>query len=70
MTCKSCAERRKRLQAKLAEKKAKRQGLQAAAIGAALVGFEAAGKVLGIGEDTEDGKRDGQKDSGSGEGIE
>ncbi len=36
MTCKSCAERRAKWKKKLAEKKAKRQGLQAAAIGAAL----------------------------------
>jgi hypothetical protein len=54
MACSKCKERRRKLKAMLADKKAKRQGLQAAAIGAALVGFEAAGKVLGIGEDTED----------------
>lgn len=54
MSCRSCAERRKRLQAKRLEKKQANKPIQAAAIGAALVGFEAAGKVFGIGEDTED----------------
>lgn len=62
MGCKSCAERRKRLLAAQAEKKAKRQALRAAAIGAVLVVTEAAGKALGIGE--EPNERDGQ-DSGS-----
>lgn len=59
MGCKSCAERRKRLLAAQAEKKAKRQALRAAAIGAVLVVTEAAGKALGIGEeiDSESAKR-------------
>lgn len=57
MACSKCAERRRKLKAMLAEKKAKRKGIQAAAIGAVLVASEAAGKVLGIGEDTEDGNK-------------
>ena len=51
MACSKCAERRRKLKAMLAEKKAKRKSVQAAAIGAVLVASEAAGKVLGIGED-------------------
>jgi hypothetical protein len=69
MACSKCAERRRKLKAMLAEKKAKRKSVQAAAIGAVLVASEAAGKVLGIGEDTEDeeiasGSRDNQKEQG------
>lgn len=48
MACKSCAERRKKLQALRDAKKLKRQGVQAAAIGAVLGAFEAGGKMLGI----------------------
>lgn len=62
MTCTACAKRRAKLKALREEKKLKRQGLQAAAIGAVLVVTEAAGKALGIGEETNE--RDGQ-DSGS-----
>lgn len=64
MSCRSCAERRKRLLAAQAEKKAKRQALRAAAIGAVLVVTEAAGKALGIGEETQDVER---QDTGSGQ---
>lgn len=59
MTCTSCAKRRAKLKALREEKKLKRQGLQAAAIGAVLVASETVGKVLGIGEDTEDGRESG-----------
>lgn len=67
MSCRSCAERRKRLQAAQAEKKAKRQALRAAAIGAVLVVTEAAGKALGIGEETNErnGQDGGSPESGS-----
>jgi hypothetical protein len=58
VACSKCAERRRKLKAMLAEKKAKRKGVQAAAIGAVLSVTETAGKVLGIGEDTEDGNAD------------
>lgn len=64
MACSKCAERRRKLKAMLAEKKAKRKGIQAAAIGAVLVASEAAGKVLGIGEDTEDARDSEQTNSG------
>jgi hypothetical protein len=48
MACKSCAERRKKLQVLRDAKKLKRQGAQAAALGVVLAVTEAAGKVLGI----------------------
>ena len=51
MTCKSCAERRKALREKREAKRLARKHFQAAAIGAVLAVSEAAGKVLGIGED-------------------
>jgi hypothetical protein len=57
MTCRTCAERRKRLQAKRLEKKQANKPMQAAAIGAVLAVTEAAGKALGIGEETQDVKR-------------
>lgn len=58
MACKSCAERRKKLQALRDAKKRNRQGVQAAAIGAALGAFEVGGKILGInGEEEQDGRR-------------
>lgn len=56
MSCTSCAKRRAKLKALREEKKLKRQGLQAAAIGAVLVASETVGKVLGIGEGTENGR--------------
>lgn len=59
MSCKSCAERRKKLQALRDAKKLKRQGVQAAAIGAVLGAFEVGGKMLGInGEEEQDGRAD------------
>ena len=58
MTCTACAKRRAKLKALREEKKLRRQGLQAAAIGAVLVASETVGKVLGIGEDTENVKRE------------
>lgn len=62
MTCKSCAERRAKWKKKLAEKKAKRQGLQAAGITAALAITELGGKVLGVshGSDSEPDDAAGQ----------
>lgn len=55
MACKPCAERRKALREKLLAKTKARKHVQAAAISAVLVASETVGKVLGIGEDTEDG---------------
>lgn len=68
MPCKSCLERRKRLQSLRDAKKLKRQGAQAAAIGAVLAVTEAAGKVLGINgeEDNEQlGPKDKERSSGT-----
>jgi hypothetical protein len=59
MTCKSCAERRAKWKRIQAEKKAKRQGVQAAGITAALAITELGGKVLGI-SDGSDSQQDGQ----------
>lgn len=59
MGCKPCAERRKALREKLLAKTKARKQVQAAAISAVLVASEAVGKVLGIGEDTEDGQESG-----------
>lgn len=59
MACKPCAERRKALREKLLAKTKARKHVQAAAISAVLVASEAVGKVLGIGEDTEDDKQAG-----------
>lgn len=58
MSCKSCAERRKKFQALREAKKLKRQGIQAVAIGAVLGAFEAGGKMLGInGEEDNEGQQ-------------
>lgn len=59
MSCKPCAERRRILREKLLAKTKARKHVQAAAISAVLVASEAVGKVLGIGEDTEDGQESG-----------
>lgn len=59
MACKPCAERRRILREKLLAKTKARKHVQAAAISAVLVASEAVGKVLGIGEDTEDGRESG-----------
>lgn len=54
MACSACAKRRKKLLALKAEKKAKRQGIQAAAIGAVLSVTEAVGNAIGLsGEESE-----------------
>lgn len=54
MGCSACAERRRKLKEKLAEKKARKQGVQAAAITAVLAITEVAGKAIGIkGEEDE-----------------
>lgn len=69
MSCKPCAERRRILREKLLAKTKARKHVQAAAISAVLVASEAVGKVLGIGEDTNDDGRDtgsGAKADGSG----
>ena len=64
MACKSCAERRKKLQALRDAKKRNLQGVQAAAIGAVLGAFEVGGKMLGInGEEDKDGNHQ-QEDRG------
>lgn len=65
MSCKSCAERRKKLQALRDAKRLKRQGVQAAAIGAVLAVSEAAGKVLGINGEEEKDATDQQEDRNS-----
>lgn len=57
MACKPCAERRRILREKLLAKTKARKHVQAAAIGAVLAVTEAAGKALGIGEETQDVKR-------------
>jgi hypothetical protein len=68
MACKSCLERRKKLQALRDAKKLKRQSAQAAAIGAVLAVTEAAGKVLGINGE-EDNEQLGRENQESGEGA-
>lgn len=68
MSCRPCAERRKRLLERRAQKKKQGKVVQAATIGAVLAVTQAAGKVLGIGEGTEDGNQVtdvGQSSSGS-----
>lgn len=69
MACKPCAERRRILREKLLAKTKARKHVQAAAISAVLVASEAVGKVLGIGEDTEDGSSS-QSIAGDSEGSE
>lgn len=68
MTCRSCAERRKRMRERLAKKKAKGQVVQAAAIGAVLAVTEVAGKVIGIHGEVEDERQHeaARSESGSG----
>lgn len=66
MSCKPCAERRRILREKLLAKTKARKHVQAAAINAVLVASEAVGKVLGIGEDTEDGKQSGSTEASDG----
>lgn len=68
MGCTACAKRRAKLKALKEQKKLNRQGLQAAAIGAVLVASETVGKVLGIGEDTEDGITNVHHESSGGDG--
>lgn len=56
MACSACAKRRKKLLEKLAAKRAQRQTLQAAAIGAVLTVTEKVGNAIGLsGEESEDG---------------
>ena len=57
MTCRSCAERRRKLQREKLRKAEEGRKVQAAALGAVLAVTEAAGKVLGI-EGEEDGRKD------------
>ena len=57
MTCRSCAERRRRILLERQRKKEEGRKVQAAALGAVLAVTEAAGKVLGI-EGEEDGRKD------------
>lgn len=66
MACSACAKRRKKLQALKAEKKAKRQGIQAAAIGAVLSVTETVGNAIGIHGEVEDGDGSGVRTSDSG----
>lgn len=55
MACSPCARRRKALLAKQKQKQAQGKPLQAAALGAVLAVSEAAGKVMGIHGEVEDG---------------
>ena len=57
MTCRSCAERRRKLQREKMRKAEEGRKVQAAALGAVLAVTEAAGKALGI-----KGERDGRED--------
>lgn len=68
MACKSCSERRKKLQALRDAKKRNLQGVQAAAIGAVLGAFEVGGKVLGINGE-EDNEQLGRENQEGGEGA-
>lgn len=63
--CRPCAERRKKFQALRDAKKLKRQGVQAAAIGAVLGAFEVGGKMLGINGEEEKDATDQQEDRNS-----
>lgn len=68
MGCSACAKRRKALLAKRRQKQAQGKPVQAAALGAVLAVSEAAGKVMGIHGEVEDGSgTDGgpEPDSGS-----
>lgn len=55
MGCSACAKRRKALLAKRKQKQAQGKPIQAAALGAVLAVSEAAGKVMGIHGEVEDG---------------
>lgn len=58
MACGPCARRRKALAAKREQKKAQGKPVQAAALGAVLAVSEAAGKVMGIHGEVEDGRNE------------
>lgn len=57
MACSACAKRRKALLAKRKQKQAQGKSVQAAALGAVLAVSEAAGKVMGIHGEVEDGQQ-------------
>jgi len=58
MACSACAKRRKALLAKRKQKQAQGKPVQAAALGAVLAVSEAAGKVMGIHGEVEDGRNE------------
>lgn len=61
MACSACAKRRKALLAKRKQKQAQGKPVQAAALGAVLAVSEAAGKVMGIHGEVEDGRNEPQE---------
>lgn len=70
MACGPCARRRKALEAKRKAKAAAGKPVQAAALGMVLAATEAAGKVMGIHGEVEDGQEDaasGQESGTAGE---
>ena len=60
MACSACAKRRKALLAKRKQKQAQGKPIQAATLGAVLAVTEAAGKVMGIHGEVEEGNEDVQ----------
>ena len=60
MPCSACAKRRAKLQALREKKRLRGQKVQAVALGAVLAVSETAGKVMGIGEDTEDEREESE----------
>lgn len=65
MTCKPCAERRKKWLAKKQEKRDKGNKIQAAAIGAALAATDLASKALGLAEVGEASKDENERREGT-----
>ena len=63
MTCRSCAERRRKLQREKLRKAEEGRKVQAAALGAVLAVTEVAGKILGV--EDERNERDRQDSEGA-----
>ena len=63
MTCRSCAERRRKLQRERLRKAEEGRKVQAAALGAVLAVTEVAGKILGV--EDERNERDRQDSEGA-----
>lgn len=66
MACSACARRRKAIEAKRKQKKAQGKPVQAVALGAVLAVTEAAGKVMGIHGEVDDGGNEPQETGTSG----